>query len=159
MPGRVAWQHVSRTSLFAAADRAKTLIAARTGGPCWICGSTLSAPGTVFVQLAGGRSPTRQPITICGRCEAWLDSDLVLATDGIRNLVASVLVGQSTPGHRGWPPRLAADVGCTLWFESGRKTGSADPFSYLDLPKLRANVQEKGIATTVDPGRWRLAVG
>jgi hypothetical protein len=148
-PNREAWGHVDRAQLAADADKARADLDRRQGGPCFVCGSTLTPVGTMW------RSFERTG-TACGRCISWLGARPANAAN-VRVIATTVLVGQSTPAQRVLgPPGVGVDLGLVLFAESGRTRGAVAPWAHLDLRALTARARELGIGTTVDPARWLL---
>jgi hypothetical protein len=151
-PNQRPWAHVNRQALTKQAEQNAADLDRRTGGPCVVCGATLTPRRTTWTTARHGGGGSQ-----CARCVDWLDGPLGqrFTEAGARVMVATVLLGRSTPHQRDHgPPGIADELGVTLFAASGRTKGTVDPFGWVDVEALTARAVERGIGTSVDPTRW-----
>jgi hypothetical protein len=159
-PQTEAWEHVSVRELGEAAERAKTALDQRKGGPCWICGTTLTPKGTRWAtwnRVSGddGCTIVQPHAPTCGRCHRWLDGSNRTDT-GVRLLVAAVLLGEADPGHRPLgPTSIIEQTGVVLFADTGRSRGTLEPFGYLDVSAMGRRLADMNPTLTVNVSRWQ----
>ena len=88
----------------------------------------------------------------------WLSGATRRSENGLRLLVATVLIGTSTVMQRDAGPNYPDWIdksGPWLHVDAGRKKGAPDPFEFIDAAERSALVSElREEPTTVDPRRW-----
>jgi hypothetical protein len=147
-PNTKPWAHVSVAGLTKQAEANRAALELRHGGPCRVCGSTLTPKGTRWRQ-------TRRGVVHCGRCDAW-SGGTDYTDEGWRVMASNVLLGRATVYERPHgPPGLAEQLGLTLWSESGLSKGDVEPWSWLDTKAINGRLAERGSDERIDVARWR----
>jgi hypothetical protein len=116
------------------------------GGPCWVCGTTVSVvqevhedtPGSPVVMVAGWNTTTAGR-SQCAACSQWQGS---LSVDDFRAAVAWEATHGDLSGHASGRGRrfrslhldhdLAEERGFRFWHEAGAEPSQA-PFAYLGV--------------------------
>jgi hypothetical protein len=164
-PNRAPWAHVNRRALTTAAERATEALARRQGGPCWVCGATLTAKGTQWgscLMVDSGSWSTRRaapagPCTVASLSAARAPAGWQGRPTRRTACVSSprtCFLGLCSVNERPYGPSDVPDrIGLALWADSGRTKGTTAPWAWA-VRDLDERVATALPGRGVDVTRW-----